>query len=75
MSEFLKFFDEVTGRKELNNIRLHLSSGPVTDWSLIIRIGIEGEYIFNEQECDIELLFAMAHVEFKKWLLEHNGGY
>lgn len=31
--------------------------------------------IVNVSDCDMELCFAKAQVQFKEWLLENNGGY
>lgn len=75
MNELIKFYKIVSSEKKTSNIRLLIHHGPVTDWTIEIKVGIEGEVIFNGQDCDYEILAAKAQVSFKEWLLDHEGGY
>ena len=84
MTEFLKFFDELT-----HNFPLHLSISynKTCDWSIYIyKKGCAADYpnsphngedaiLVDVQHCDMELCFAMAQVELKEWLSDHRGGY
>lgn len=49
------------------------------DWCLTIGYKTthphHGVDIVKVQHCDVELVFAKAHVEFKEWLLNNKGGY
>lgn len=57
------------------------------DWSILIyKRGCADDYpkarrngedvvIVDENDCDMELCFAKAHVGLKEWLSEFNGGY
>lgn len=75
MEKLIGFYKEISSRRQFDNIRLGIDHGPVTDWAIQIRVGLEGEIIFYEQDIDIDLLAAKAQVAFKKWLCENNGGY
>ena len=84
MQDFLKFFNE----KRINfPMHLEIVYSKITDWSVYIyKKGCASDYPTSErngndavivavQDCDMELCFAKAHVQLKKWLLEHNNGY
>lgn len=50
------------------------------DWTLNIYkrgCGENGEdlIIFNDQDCDPDLLLAKGEVALKEWLMENNHGY
>lgn len=75
MEKLISFYKEISSRRQFNNIRLAIDHGPVTDWVIQIRVGLEGEIIFYEQDIDIDLLAAKAQVAFKEWLCENDGGY
>lgn len=77
MSDFLKFFD-----KKTDNYPMHLEIyySKIMDWCITIYkkgCGENGKdlQICHEQDCDMELCFAKAHVALKEWLCEHEGGY
>ena len=72
MDDFLKFF----AKKVLTYpMHLEVSYSKVTDWGVRVwRRGTayDGD---NVQYCDAELCFAIAQMQLKNWLLEHEGGY
>lgn len=84
MADFLAFFADLVKRFPLH---LEISYNKTCDW--IIRIykkGCADDYpnsekdgnnalLVFEQNCDMELCFAKAHVALKEWLLENEGGY
>ena len=76
MDDFLRFFDEVRSR-----VPLHIEIGysSVVDWMIVIYQGTSyaesQKEIVNVQSCDMELCFAMAHVELEEWLMNEYGGY
>ena len=84
MDDFLKFYDQLR-----HNFPLHLeiSQSKKCDWCIYIyKKGCASDYpnadirgedvvLVEEQDCDMELCFAKAHVALKEWLLEYNGGY
>ena len=84
MNEFLKFFD-----KKVRYFPMHLDIGysKVCDWTIAIyKQDCASDYpdashngidviIVSVSDCDMELCFAKAQVELKKWLLEYEGGY
>lgn len=77
MADFLKFFNE-----KAQNYPMHLNIyySKIVDWCITIYkkgYGENGEdlKICHVQDCDMELCFASAHVELKKWLSENEGGY
>lgn len=84
MSEFLIFFDD---KRKSFPMRLEIGYNKITDWVIYIyKKGCARDYpdsrsvcddavICQVQDCDMELAFAMAQVELKKWLLENEGGY
>ena len=84
MNEFLKFFDE---KKSSFPMHLEIYYSKIMDWCITItkkgcaecypgsqRAGNDA-VICQEQDLDMELCFAKAHVALKEWLREHNGGY
>nr|DAO00186.1 MAG TPA: hypothetical protein [Caudoviricetes sp.] len=77
MDDFLKFF-----AAKVQNYPMHLeiTYSKVTDWGVRVwRRGTaydgDDEELVNVQDCDAELCFAVAQVQLKNWLLEHEGGY
>lgn len=84
MQDFLKFLDE-----KLQEFPMHVNIGysKICDWNIYVyKKGCIDDYpnckrdgenvvIVNVQDCDMELAFAKAHIELKKWLLENCGGY
>lgn len=77
MQDFLKFYDLMADKY---GFTLNIYRYGVSDW--VIRIGYTGENvscpvetIVSVQNCDMDLAFATAQVEFKEWLLDHKGGY
>lgn len=76
MYDFLKFYDEACSNK---GWALDIYHSSIVDWSITIGYKTthpkHGETVIHVQDCDMELAFAKAHVEIKKWLLENEGGY
>lgn len=84
MSDFLKFLNE-----KLKYLPMHVEVGysKICDWTIYIyKQGCAKDYpdsskngedaiIVYEQDSDMELCFAKAHVALKEWLLENEGGY
>lgn len=84
MNEFLLFFDEKTMDFPMH---LEIYYSKIMDWS--IRVWKEGckkdfpkalsegddVIIVSEQDLDLDLCFAKAHVAIKEWFIEHMGGY
>ncbi len=77
MNDFLKFFDE-----QIKVYPMHLEIGynKVSDWTVHIYKRGCGENgkdleIVDASDQDMELCFAMAQVQLKEWLSEHEGGY
>lgn len=84
MSDFLKFLDE-----KLKYFPMHVEIGynKTCDWMIYIyKQGCADDYpkskrngndavIVYEQDSDMELCFAKAHVALKEWLLENESGY
>ena len=84
MNDFLKFIDEL-----VHDFPVHVSIyySKISDWHIRVykkecasefpeSPRIENDAILCDvQSCDMELAFAMAHVEVKNWLCEYNGGY
>ena len=75
MEKLISYYKEISSRRQFDNIRISIDHGPVTDWTIQIRVGLEGEIIFYEQDIDIDLLASKAQVAFKEWLCENHGGY
>ena len=84
MNDFLKFLNE-----KLIDFPMHVDIGynKTCDWTIYIyKKGCANDYpnsakrgedaiIVQEQDSDMELCFARAHVALKEWLLENEGGY
>lgn len=85
MDDFLRFFNE-----KAQNFPMHLEIyySKIMDWCIdITKKGCASDYpeaqkingsdvlIVSEQNCDMELCFAQAHVALKTWLSEFEGGY
>ena len=78
------FFNDVR-----RNFPLHLeiSYNKTVDWAILVyKKGCAKDYpkskhdgddaiLVIEQDGDMELCFAKAHVALKEWLFEHEGGY
>ena len=84
MSDFLRFFDSLRRRFPMH---MEIYYSKVMDWCIKVwKHGCAKDYpnspadgedavIVNEQDLDMELCFAKAHVALKEWMIEHNGGY
>lgn len=84
MLEFLTFFNS-----KVHNFPMHIAItySKITDWCIeITKKGCALDYpdcehqgedvlIVFEQDADMELVFARAHIALKEWLLEYEGGY
>ena len=84
MQDFLKFIDELKRRFP---IHVEITYSKITDWTIIVyqkgraddypgipRNGSDAIFAY-EQDMDMELCFAKAHVTLKERLLEFNDGY
>lgn len=84
MNEFLEFFND---KRRDFPMHLDINYSKVCDWQITIRkLGCAKDYpdalhignnviICYEQDIDMELCFAKAHVALKQWLLEFEEGY
>lgn len=84
MSDFLKFIDNLVQRFPVH-VEIYYST--IMDWCIhVTKVGCASDYpesphdgddavLCDVQGCDIELVFAEAHVKVKEWLLYHRGGY
>ena len=84
MTDFLKFFDEKT-RDFPMHMEIYYSK--MMDWCItIVKKGCAQDYpnahldgsdvvLVSEQDPDMELCFAKAHVALKNWLITFNAGY
>ena len=74
MSEFLRFIDELMGRRK---VWLEVAYSSVIDWCITVHFVVENEKkcVVAVQHCDMEYVFAKAHAELKDWLSENEGGY
>ena len=84
MNDFLKFFDEKTQDFPMH---LEITYSKICDWGIYIyKRGCANDYpecrrdgddaiLVHENDTDMELCFAKAHVALKEWLIENNGGY
>lgn len=75
MYDFLKYFDEI---KKGYPMHLKIYYSKIMDWCIDIwKKGCAEDggdlKLVQVQHCDMELCFAMAHVQLKEWLLEHEG--
>ncbi|MFF2531298.1 hypothetical protein ACFVS2_20560 [Brevibacillus sp. NPDC058079] len=76
MQDFLRFYDEITNDYQWS-LKIYHSS--IMDWRITIGYKMthpkHGEIIIDVQDCDMQLVFAKAHVALKGWLRENKGGY
>ena len=84
MSDFLKFVDDL---RRSFPIHVEIYYSRIMDWCIsVTKQGCASDYpnsphdgddavLVSEQDIDMELVFARAHVKLKEWLLENNGGY
>lgn len=84
MYDFLKFIDE---KRRVVPMHIEITYSKTCDWGIFIyKQGCAKDYpdsrkfgedaiIVNEQDVDMELCFAKAHVALKQWFIENNGGY
>jgi len=84
MNDFLKFMDEL---KDCFPFHMEIYYSKIMDWCITVtRKGCAKEFpnsahdgddviMVQEQDLDMELCFAKAHVAVKEWLRENNGGY
>lgn len=84
MNDFLKFVDE---KRRVFPMHVKIGYSKICDWTIYIyKAGCAKNYpssessgddavIVYEQDIDMELCFAKAHVALKEWLLENEGGY
>jgi hypothetical protein len=84
MNEFLRFFSNKT-----KDFPMHLEIGynKTADWGIYIyKKGCAKDYpdsfcldndavICQVQNSDMEMAFAEAQVQLKRWLLDNEGGY
>jgi len=76
MYDFLKFYDSISHNK---GWALDIYNSSIMDWCITLGYKTthpkSNETIFTVQSSDLELVFAMAQIELKNWLLENEGGY
>lgn len=85
MTDFLRFIEELVQRFP---IHVEITYNKTCDWRIYVyKSGCASDYpdslndgcgnaiLCSEQDCDMELCFAKAHVAVKEWLCEHEGGY
>ena len=77
MNEFLRFFDE---RTNCCKMHLEISYCKIADWRIkVYRKGCADDgsdiVLCDVQDVDMELAFAKAQVEMKKWMMDNEGGY
>lgn len=84
MDDFMKFIDELKNRFPVH-VEIYYSK--ICDWRIyVFKKGCAEDYpeseregndavLCDEQDGDMELCFAKAHVAVKEWLMEHDGGY
>ena len=84
MDDFLRFFDK---KRECFPMHLEIYYSKIMDWCITITLkGCAADYpkaqhidhdvlIVQEQDCDMELCFARAHVALKEWFSYFCGGY
>ena len=78
MEDFLRFFDSKVSSGY--HMRLEIGYNKVADYCIRVwRKGTgpngEDQELAWAEDCDIELAFAQAHVQLKKWLRDNEGGY
>lgn len=85
MTEFLNFMDELSGRFPFH---MEIYYSKIMDWCITVyKKGCASDYpnsesdnegnaiICREQDPDMALCFAKAHIAVKNWLLTNEGGY
>lgn len=77
MQDFLQFFKSVVADYPMH---LQIGYSKICDWTIhIYKKGCADDGgdlpIVNVGDCDMELCFAKAHVEFKNWLIKNLSGY
>ena len=84
MEDFLLFVDDLRKRFP---IHIEIGYNKTVDWCIcVVKRGCAEDYpgskhigndavLVQEQDIDMQLCFAKAHVALKEWLLEHDGGY
>lgn len=85
MNDFLLFIADLVKRFP---VHVEIEYNKTADWTILVyKTGcsehefqgaqrVDGEVmICLEQDLDMELCFAKAHVAVKNWLLEYWGGY
>lgn len=76
MNEFLRFYDRMEHKR---GWALSIYHSSITDWNIVVGYKSShpkhGETIIHIEDCDMELAFAKAQVELKKWLVKNEGGY
>ena len=85
MNEFLLFMNDLRQRWPFH---LKIFYSKIMDWCITVtKDGCAAQYsdaqiirgadvlVCQEQDLDMELCFAKAHVAVKEWLREHEGGY
>lgn len=84
MSDFLQFIDNLAHRFP---VHVEITYSKITDWMIYVyKKGAAKDYpksdsaqgdavLCCEQDSDMELCFAKAHVAVKEWLSDNNGGY
>lgn len=76
MEVFLKLFDSIAYE---NGFELNIHYSSISDWGIEVGFKItnarHGERVLSVQNSDIDMAFAEAQIELKKWMLENKGGY
>jgi hypothetical protein len=76
MKSFLKFYEKI---RDQHGFKIEIYNSSIMEWCIDIgyKVTMENkEYkVISVQSSDLDLAFAMAQVELKKWLLEKKGGY
>lgn len=84
MEDFLRYIDSI---KSWCAVHVEIYYNKICDWTIrVYKKGCAEDYpnskhwnndaiLCDEQDCDMELCFAKAHVAVKKWLSENEGGY
>ena len=84
MNEFLLFVDKL---RESFPIHVEIYYSKIMDWCITItKKGCASDYpesmhdgndaiLVQEQDSDMQLVFAKAQVSLKQWLLDNDGGY
>ena len=85
MNDFLRFVEDLLKRFPMH---VEITYSKICDWQIYIyKKGCAEDYpdcphdeegnaiIVCEQDLDMELCFAKAHVALKEWLCNYEGGY